>query len=188
MDSDISVLGLKELQDQLDQLPALVERKLLRGALRAGQQVVADYAKSRAPVGEPSAESKRLYGSAAGDLRDSIRVSAKARGGTVTATVTAGPRKGEKKAFYAHWVEYGTAAHVIAATPGLALMFGGQLLASVDHPGAKMHPFMRPALDYNANGNSAAFQAVGDTLALGIVKEQFKQLEQLPDERDGPAP
>ena len=180
MDSEATITGLADLQKQLDMLAPNIERKLLRGALRAGQKVVADYAKARAPVGEPSQEAQRKYGSKPGDLRDSIRVTTRLKGGTVTAKVQAGASKSKLTAFYAHMVEFGTKAHMISAKNGGALSFGGKEYAHLNHPGAKMRPFMRPALDMAANGNSEPMQAV----AMYLQSKIDKELDKLPDEVD----
>lgn len=172
--SDTAVTGLAELQAFLDQLAPNVEKKLMRGALRAGQTVVANYAKGKVHTAAPSGVNKKLYGAYAGALRDSIRVVTSARGGKVVATVKAG----NKTAYYARWVEYGTVAHLIKAKNGGALSFGGREYSSLNHPGAHKNPFMRPALDMASNGESAAFQAVSAYLQGKITKE----LASLPDE------
>jgi HK97 gp10 family phage protein len=177
MDSESVITGFADLQKQLDMLAPNIEKKLLRGALRAGQAVVAEVAKSKVPASAPSSENQKLYGGYAGALRDSIRVSTTTRGGKITAKVTAG----NKVAYYARFVEFGTAAHVINATKGSALSFGGKEYASLNHPGARMHPFMRPALDMASNGNSAALIAVAEYMKKRITKE----LDKLPDQTDG---
>lgn len=169
MASDTTVItGLADLQVHLDQLPALIERKLLRGALRAGQKVTLERA-------------RQSIHNVSGDLAASLRITTRAQGSTVSAKVKAG----NAKAFYAHMVEFGTKAHVIMAKGGGALALNSGVYSKLQHPGAQARPFMRPALDAAAVDNSPAFQAVGEYLALAIVKEQFKALEQLPDQRDG---
>ena len=166
MDSN-TVTGLDELQKMLDSLPVNIEKKLMRGALEAGQKVVMKQAK------------QGLH-NVSGKLAKSLRVSSRAsRGGKVTAKVTAG----NKKVFYAHMVEFGTVAHVIKGKAGKALSFAGGQYASVQHPGAQKKPFMRPALDAAAVPDSAAFKAVGAYLQGKITKE----LDKLPDESDTPA-
>jgi HK97 gp10 family phage protein len=161
MDSEVNITGLSDLQAQLDQLAANIEKKLLRGALRAGQKVTLE----RARQGIHSVD---------GDLAKSLRISTSARGGAVKAIVKAG----NAKAFYARWVEFGTAAHIIRAKNGQAISLNGHLYASLNHPGARARPFMRPALDAAAVDNSEAFLAVGAYLVKGITKE----LAKLPDE------
>lgn len=162
------VTGLADLQQHLDQLPALVERKLLRGALRAGQKVTLERA-------------RQSIHNVSGELAASLRISTRASGSTVSAKVKAG----NAKAPYAHLVEFGTRAHVIVAKNAGGLALASGVYSSLHHPGAQARPFMRPALDAAAVDNSPAFQAVGEYLALAIVKEQFKALADLPDQKDG---
>jgi HK97 gp10 family phage protein len=167
MDSETRVDGLAELQGFLDQLPALVERKLMRGALRAGQTVVLNDA--RGAVHDIS-----------GDLAASMRVTTSVRDGVVKASVKAG----NKKAFYARWVEFGTAAHYIKPKNKKSLFFAGIFNEGFQHPGSKKNPFMRPALDQAANDNSPAFQAVVAHIKAKIPGE-FTKISTLPDEQDG---
>lgn len=179
MDSNFNISGLAELQAQLDQLPALIERKLMRSALRAGMKVTADIAKQMVPVAAPSGKNAKLYGGYAGALRDSIRISTGTRGTLVRARL----RAGNKTAYYAHMVEYGTIQHYIKPITAKSLFFAGINRELIDHPGAHKHPFMRPALDAAAVDNSPAFQAVAAYLQGRIGKE----LAMLPDEQDSTA-
>lgn len=168
-DDGIAITGLAELQAALERLAPNIERKLMRGALRAGQKLVLE--RARAGIHSVS-----------GDLAAGLKITTSARGGLVRATVTAGgkKKKGAKAAFYAHMVEFGTAAHVIKAKDGGALVFGGRAYAQLQHPGAKKKPFMRPALDAAAVPDSEAFRAVGAYLQGRITQE----LDQLPDQTD----
>lgn len=175
--SEIRVKGLSELNKFLQQLPAKIEQNVMRGALRAGANVIRDEAKRLAPVSEPNSQNKRRYGFYAGTLRDSIRVSARVKDGRVTASVYAGGKtKSGATVFYANWVEFGTAGHAImakqtngknaarrlnrSAKRGGSLRIGGQFVGSVVmHPGSRARPFMRPALDGKAQ---AAVLAAAD--------------------------
>ena len=130
--AEIHVTGLSDLARFLDELPIKLQKNVMRGALRAGMKPVLEDAKAGA-----------AYSS--GLLRDGLKIGTKSRGGTVTATVTA---KGEH-GYVARWVEYGTKPHTIAAKDH-AMFFGGHFVQSVQHPGTKPHPFMRPALDSQA--------------------------------------
>lgn len=161
MANDVQLAGLADLQAMLDQLPANIEKKLMRSALRAGQKVVLEQAKFS-------------IHNVSGALAKSLRISTSARGGVVKATVKAG----DKKAFYAHMVEFGTAAHFIKPKSAKSLFFAGVMKEGVDHPGARKSPFMRPALDAQASNESPAFQAVAAYLVPRITKE----LAKLPDE------
>ena len=131
--SDIRVKGLADLNKFLQQLPAKVEQSVLRGALRAGANVVMAEAKANVPVDS-------------GQLRDGVKVSTNSRRGRVTAKVKATG----KHAHIAPWLEYGTAAHKITAKKGKGLFFGGLFVKGVQHPGARPKPFLRPALDGRA--------------------------------------
>mgnify|MGYP000753553713 FL=1 len=131
--ADVKVKGLADLNKFLQQLPAKVEQSVLRGALRAGANVVMAEAKANVPVDS-------------GQLRDGLKVSTNSRRGRVTAKVKATG----KHAHIAPWLEYGTAAHKITAKKGKGLFFGGLFVKGVQHPGARPKPFLRPALDGRA--------------------------------------
>lgn len=138
--STIQVKGLADLQKFLDQLPAKLEQNVLRGALRAAAKPVMEAAKQNVlPVGEPSDTNKRLYKLYAGALRDSIRLSARIdrKRRMVVASVKAGGKSAKTGAdvFYSDMVEFGTRQHIIG--DGV-------------HPGVRPRPFMRPALDSQA--------------------------------------
>lgn len=141
--AETHVKGLADLQRFLDQLPAKVERNVLRGGLRAGARAVLPAARAN-------------INSVSGELAASLRVGARARGGTVTAYVST-------KVFYARFVEYGTKPHTIRAKDGGSLKWGGIFVESVEHPGARPaaagRGFMRAALDSQAQ---AALLAAGE--------------------------
>lgn len=147
MTTNINVTGLDELQKILNTLASKIQNNILRGALRAGVKPIAEAARQSAPVGEPSDSSKRKYKVYAGALRDSIRVSARIdrRNGNVVASVKAGGkvRKTGADVFYANFLEFGTKAH------------GGDSR----NPGISPRPFMRPAIDSQAQ---AAVLAAGE--------------------------
>lgn len=140
--SELQVNGLLDLQRALQDLPLKIERNVMRGAVNAGGQVFRREARANVPI-------------KSGDLRNSIRVSVRvqSKAGTVEGTVKAG----NKRAFYAHMVEYGTQAHIIKAKRGGMLRIGGKLIAQVQHPGARAKPFMRPAFDAGAQKSVDAF-------------------------------
>ncbi len=179
----VHVTGLAELQKALDEFPAAIERNILRGALRAGANVIAE-------------EARRLVPVKTGQLKESIRVSVRPfPGGKLVATVKAGGRfkvyasgKAIKDAaykttgasgkpvyhapFYAHFVEFGTARHWIKPKSRKSLFIAGLLKELVDHPGARPKPFMRPAFDSKAQ---AAIEAMADYIRTRLPKE-FKKL------------
>ena|ERR1035437_2829346 len=150
----VHVKGLSDLQSFLDQLAPKIEANVMRGALRAGANVIKDQAKANVPVGAPSSENKRIYGGYAGALRDSIRVGSRIKGGTVTAYVKAGGKtKKGADTYYAYMLEFtGAKPHPIKAKPGhFLLLNGGHPLKMIPmHPGFRAHPFLRPALDAKA--------------------------------------
>lgn len=154
MVSELHVSGLSELDKLLKELPAKVERNILRGAMRAGAKVFEGRAKQLVPV-------------KSGQLRDSIKVSTRSKRGRVSATV----RAGGKKAFYAHMVEFGTARHFIKPRKRKSLFFAGLAREVVDHPGSAPKPFMRPALD---NSQREAVNAAADYIRKRLAKEAAK--------------
>lgn len=158
--ADFEIKGGAELEAALRDLPVKLEKNVLRGALRAGAKTFLDEAKLRVPV-------------QSGKLRDSLRISTRVLQGKVMATVTAGG--GRSAVFYAHFVEHGTAPHVIIAgggtKAGKVLAAGARILgAKVDHPGAVAKPFMRPAFDTKA-------QTALDQVAQ-YIRERLGKLDQ----------
>lgn len=155
MANELHVSGLSELDRLLKELPAKIEGNIMRGAVRAGAKVMETRAKELVPVDD-------------GDLRDSIKVSAKSKRGQVSATV----RAGGKKAFYAHMVEFGTARHLIKPKKRKSLFFAGLASEVVDHPGSSAKPFMRPALD---NNQREAVDAAASYIRQRLEKEAAKK-------------
>jgi HK97 gp10 family phage protein len=146
----VNLKGGAELQKFLQELPVKLERNIMRSALRAGAKVIADEAKQNVPVDD-------------GDLKRSIRVSTNTKKGKVTASAKAG----DKRAWYWRFVEFGTAAHTIKGKNGNPLFFNGAAVMSVNHPGARAKPFMRPALDSKSN---EAINAVGQQIGKRLNK------------------
>ena len=149
--AEVKIEGLETLYKQLLDLPAKIEQNLVRDALRAGEKVFLDAAKSYVPV-------------KSGDLRNSLRIVTGTEKGQVTSALIAG----DKKAFYAHMVEFGTSAHLIKPKNKKSLLIGGKFAASADNPGAIEKPFMRPAFD------------AGYSESLAVVSEYIR--EHLPEE------
>lgn len=151
MAEEFAVKGLPELQKYFEQLPEKLEKNVLRAALSKGARELRDEIKPTVPVGQPTGVGKRKYGHYSGALRDSLRVSSRVKGGQVIASVKVGGKRKGADVYYANWVEYGTSAHLIKPKKkGGALYVNGQWLPQVEHPGAAPKPFMRPALDNNA--------------------------------------
>jgi HK97 gp10 family phage protein len=152
---DENIQGGKELAELLETLPVKMQKNINRAGLRSMASVLLDEVKRNVPV-------------ASGDLRNSVRITSRARGAQVSVSVKAG----NAKAFYARMVEYGTKPHLVQVSDkdrGInsrtgkqisittinrqqgerrSLQIGGNLVGpSVMHPGAKGRPFMRPAVD-----------------------------------------
>lgn len=120
----------------------------MRGALRAGAVVLRDAARQN-------------INRVSGELAKSLTVSSRARAGEVTAKVYT-------RVFYARFVEFGTRPHRIEPKNRKALaLANGVLVEGVDHPGARPHPFLRPALDTRAR---EAVVAVGERIKARLTK------------------
>lgn len=157
----VKIEGLAELDKLLKQLPAKIEGNIVRSGLNASARVIRDAARLKAPVED-------------GELKKSIRVSSKIdrKTGTITARIVAG----NNKAFYAHFIEYGTASYYTGTGKSVRrpykikgpvkISFG--VFESIDHPGVKPQPFMRPAFDENTDQALEAFK-----------KQIVKRLEKL---------
>lgn len=152
--AEFEVHGLAALDKALKEFPAKLEGNVLRGAMRAGVRVFRDLARANVPV-------------QSGKLRKSIRIKTSLRNGKASATLVAG----NKDAFYAHMVEFGTARHWIKPRKRRSLLVAGMLKETVDHPGGAPKPFMRPAFD---EGVPAAIEAAKDYIAQRIEKELAK--------------
>jgi len=175
--SEFRVEGMDHLHKQLQTLPAKIEANVLRGAVRAGQKVIADKAKSLVPV-------------SSGALRKSIRVTSSRQAmkrGVVRADVVAG----NKAAWYARLIEFGTASFYTGSGKSVrkpytirakgsdgkdvgtgkkrrALRVGGSFVSQVTHPGIKPRPFMRPASDLLGG---QALEAFADYVRKRLPKE-----------------
>lgn len=152
MANETRVEGLGELQAILEALPRNLQKNAMRRTLNRGAGVIREAARQLVPV-------------KTGALLKSIRVSTGTlRNGQTYARI----RAGGGKAFYAHMVEFGTAAHKITAKDGALLIAGGHPVTEVEHPGAAPFPFMRFAVDMAA---SEAVDTVADALGDEVVKE-----------------
>lgn len=152
MADERSVRGLSDLQKFLSAVPQKIERNILRGAMRAGMRVV-----------QPVAQSN--VHSVSGQLAKGLKISTRARGGTVSASLRATGPHGS----VARWIEYGVRPHLIAAKAKGWLAFGFGLFAKVvHHPGFKGKGFMRNALDSQAQ---AAVIASGEYIKSRLTKE-----------------
>lgn len=127
------VRGFGNLTRNLQAFPTKV-KPVLRGSLRAGAKNVV------------LPEARRRVHSVSGLLAAGLKVGTSSRGDTVRAYVRAsGPH-----AHVAKWIEYGTKPHRIpklTVSQRVHLAFGGRVVSSINHPGARPKPFLRPALD-----------------------------------------
>ena len=140
--SEVHVKGLADLQKYLDQLAPKLEANVMRNALRAGMKEI-----------QPVAAQN--INNVSGLLAKGLKIKTSTRRGVAKATlVTTG-----KHAFIAKWVEFGTAAHNIAARNGGSLFFRGLFTKLAFHPGSRPKPFLRPALDQQSQ---AAVIAAGN--------------------------
>lgn len=168
-DTFVHVKGLSALQKAMDELPAKIEANIMRAALAAGARVIRDRARAICPleVDPPGNNTyKKSLGWTPGALKRSLKVSSRLdrAAGRVTATV----RAGDKVAYYAKWVEFGTAAHWIKSKNKQVLFFNGRAVRAVEHPGARKNPFMRIAMDAEAQ---RALLAVGQRIQKRLTAD-----------------
>ena len=168
---NLPLKGGPELLKFLDEFPEKMVKNIMRGAMRAGANVVREEA--RLNVARQS-----------GALSRSIKSSVNSRSGTITAKVKL---KG-KHSFLGPMLEYGVRAHIISLAEdkrpmkmtrhglrGLSLRTINKAVArgslvingtfvgdAVMHPGFAAKPFLRPALDRKAED---AVNAVGKYIA-----------------------
>lgn len=135
MAGEVHVKGLADLTQRMSTLADKVKRNVLRGALGSGMRVV-----------QPVA--RRNVRKVSGKLAAGLKIRTSIRGDTVKAALRA---TGEH-AFAAVLIEWtGAKPHTIKAKTAKGLLLrGGKIVKSVQHPGFKKRPFMRPALDGEA--------------------------------------
>lgn len=176
-----SLKGASALKDFLASLPENIERNVLRGALKAGADEIAEGARE---------------GCRSDEVRASIKTTSRAEKGVVTAKIQT---KGAG-AFMAPWLEHGTDPHFIsvdavqsggrtisrinrlakASDSNHSLVIGGKFVGdTVFHPGAKPYPFMRPALDQR---QAAAIAAIGAHIGLKMTKAGLETPDSSDDE------
>ena len=144
MSQSIAIEGLSDALAALDALPDRITRMCVYEGVRIGAEALAARARELAPVAPPTTFNASRYGAVAGSLRASVKVNPPTYSGDwVNCKVSAG----SKIAYYARWVEFGTAAHQIKPRYRKALTVEGGYAEVINHPGAQAHPFMRPAVD-----------------------------------------
>ncbi len=154
-----TVRGKSEVKAYFAAIPGKMNG-VLRGAARAGANVIADEIKQRTPSDE---------------VREDIRIRTKAGDDQIKVTIDVKPGWGRSLGL---WLEYGTSPHFIsvdesqrggrsvgrinrlAEEHGASLVIGGNFVGkTVWHPGARPHPTFRPALDQKEPEALAAAQA-----------------------------
>jgi len=183
-ESSVEISGLAELDKLLKELPAKIEGNVMRGALRAGQKTMMSAVKDKL-------RQNRSFKTGALEASIRIRFNRKSvKRGWINSYLIAG----SADAYYAHMVEYGTAAHFISVKKEAApsrmtrrgiksygigtinkmvkrgsLMIGKNFIGqSVSHPGAKPKPFMRPAFDAS---NQQSIEAIANYIRIRLPKE-----------------
>lgn len=137
----VDIKGLAELERDLLKLGDKMAKSVTRKAMSKARKVVVKEARNRVPVRhgalKKSIGAKRITRSRTQSLTDII--GARSRPSTVNG-------KKVNPAMYAHLVEFGTKPHAIKPKGGGLLRVPGVgAVASVNHPGARPQPFMRPA-------------------------------------------
>jgi HK97 gp10 family phage protein len=199
MDIEFKLDGAKEFSNLLRKLPTEMELSAVQSGLIAASNVLKKAVQQKAPVYKGRGHATRTTqmwkntGSNAtvlpGTLKRSVVVR-KNRKNKLSRLVGTG------RAFYAHFLEYGTKAHKIVASRHRPHRFpkrmtGAERSASqrsmpgaladsttgtffgreVRHPGARKKPFMIPAMEAARNEMVSAF---GKGLARGIDREAGK--------------
>lgn len=134
--ANVGITGGEDLIAALREFPVKLEVQVMASALRGGAKVVQARAVDNVPVDS-------------GDLRDSIRIRRRTnkKSGYINLNVVAG----NKKAWYAHIVEFGAKAHIIKPRARKSLVIAGLMREIVNHPGATPRGFLRRAFDESAN-------------------------------------
>lgn len=150
--SEVKLRGLAELNNALKALPDKIQQNVLRGSMRAGAKVLAGGIKILAPRGKTGRLARSVKYSSRYDRKVS-RVVGQASAGRGTPS-----RKKAESAFYARFVEFGTAPHAISVKPPRKMLAIG--VPSVKHPGSRANPFVQAAfrgMRLNAIGAAADY-------------------------------
>ena len=131
------ILNLARLDQKLKRLP-VATKTTIRAAMEAQAQVVVDLAKSLAPS-ESGALQKSIGWTWGKAPKGSMVLGAVKNklADDLTLTIYAG----SDEAFYARWIEFGTAPHI-----------NGGLFAGSENPGTNAQPFFYPAFRANRKG------------------------------------
>ena len=155
----VKIDGLKELNAKLKRMSARDSNRIVRRGISKMAQVIRKEMRERAPVDS-------------GDLKKNIgfKIFRDQRGGF---RGQVGPKP---KAFYARFIEFGSASHIIPRkdTKGRkqkAIKIGDKTYKSVTHPGISPKPFLRPA--FEAKKRQAVEEA--GALMFKLIEEALKK-------------
>lgn len=151
---EFEIKGLNEVTRNVLTFPDKLQKKAMRGAMRAGGMVIVKIARKK--IKKKS-----------GRLARSVRTMVKYRNGRWTATVIAGRNRPGKPddPYYALMVERGTEAHDIRPKRAKSLFLAGLMRTQVKHPGSAPAPFLGPALE---EGAEQALEAIRTSLMQSI--------------------
>ena len=140
--ANVGITGGEDLIAALREFPVKLEVQVMASALRGGAKVIQSAAIDNVPVDS-------------GDLRNSIKIRRKTnkKTGFINFRLSAG----DKKAWYAHIIEFGAKPHIIRASKKKSLLLSTFLREIVHHPGVKVpnKGFMRTAFDQSATESIA---------------------------------
>lgn len=146
---EISIKGLDEIEKRLQALPEKLRRKHLRTALKDPLEMVRQQAVAQCPQRKPGRGWQAFVSEGDEHLRDNI--TSKISVGKTSAWGRVGVDY--TKVRHGHLVEFGTKPHKIG---------------KMQHPGARAHPFMRPAFDKTG---SKVLDDILDYLAKAVERE-----------------
>jgi HK97 gp10 family phage protein len=153
----ISITGLDEIEKRLQALPEKIRRRYVRKALQDGTEIIRAEAQLRVPRRKPNSgwESFVQRGET---LRDAVATKISVRQGDALGRVGLD----YKKVHYGHLVEFGTRPHKIR------IKTRSGKYRTIQHPGARKQPFMRPAFD---NKGDESVEVMITELAAAVEKE-----------------
>lgn len=142
----MTVKGLDRLRRKLASLPDVAKEDIAKSLEKGAEQIVS-LAQSLVPIDDMT-----LYDSIGWTWGEAPKgsltlASATRRRGSDTLRITV--YAGNSEAFYARWVEFGTAPHNTASGGGRASAKQNRASGYLGHPGAAASPFFFPA--YRAN-------------------------------------
>lgn len=159
MSDSFEVTGLKELEKALLDLEAITAKKALREAMMFATKPTLDAMKAAAPIGDGKGKDHKGNPRTPGRLKRSLRRKfyvVRSRKSFVVEIGSMG-----KYAYYAKFIEYGTAPHYVNRG-AKRVNYRGEVINRISgrkhpgnpkkkHPGAKAHPFIRKALIQTAD-------------------------------------